>query len=187
VALQGDELRFVLAPGPSPFASLLAPALSHARAGAIAELCLPARALARDIGERLARQRGAALIVDYGYAAARPGDSLQAVAGHKKVDVLAEPGEADLSAHVDFSAVAASARDAGAIAFGPVAQGDFLRALGIEQRCAALRERADATQAAMLESGVARLIAPSQMGTLFKVLALTDPRSSAPAGFSVQG
>jgi len=184
VALQDDALRFVLAPGPSPFASLLAPELMPAAPGAIAELCLPARALVRDIAERLARQRGAALIVDYGYAPPRLGDSLQAVADHKKVDPLTAPGEVDLSAHVDFFALARSAEAAGATAYGPATQGDFLRSLGIEQRLAALKQRADATQAAVLESGVARLIAPEQMGTLFKALALTDRQSSAPAGFS---
>ncbi len=184
VALQDDALRFVLAPGPSPFASLLTPDLMSATSGAIAELCLPARALVRDIAERLARQRGAALIIDYGHAHPRLGDSLQAVADHKKVDPLAAPGQADLSAHVDFAALAQSAEAAGANATGPVSQGDFLRSLGIEQRLAALKQRADATQAAVLESGVARLIAPEQMGTLFKALALTDRQSSVPAGFS---
>lgn len=184
VALQDEALRFVLAPGPSPFASLLAPELMPAAPGAIAELCLPARALVRDIAERLARQRGAALIVDYGYAPPRLGDSLQAVADHKKVDPLTAPGKADLSAHVDFFALARSAEAAGAAAYGPVTQGDFLRSLGIDQRLAALRQRADATQVAVLESGVARLIAPEQMGTLFKALALTDRQSSVPAGFS---
>lgn len=184
VALQDETLHFVLAPGPSPFAGLLAPDLVPATSGTIAELCLPARALVRDIAERLARRRGAALIVDYGYARPRLGDSLQAIAGHKKVDPLATPGEADLSTHVDFAALAQSAQAAGVATHGPVAQGDFLRALGIEQRLAALRQRADATQAAVLESGVARLIAQEQMGTLFKALALTDRQSSTPAGFS---
>lgn len=182
VTLHDGTLRFALAPGPSPLAALLPPSLASAKAGAIAEVSLPGRALARDIGERLTRRRGAALIVDYGYASPRLGDSLQAVAGHQKVDALADPGEVDLSAHVDFAALAQSA--AGAIAHGPVTQGAFLRALGVEQRCAALKQRADATQAAVLEAGVARLIEPRQMGTLFKVLALTDSHSSAPAGFS---
>lgn len=184
VALHDETLRFVLAPGPSPFASLLSPDLMHAAPGAIAELCLPGRALVRDIAERLSRQRGAALIIDYGYARPRLGDSLQAIAEHNKTDPLVAPGEADLSAHVDFVALAQSAQGAGAVAYGPVMQGDFLRALGIEQRLAALQQRADARQAAVLESGVTRLIAPGQMGTLFKALALTDRQSSTPAGFS---
>ena len=184
VALQDEALRFVLAPGPSPFAALLSPALAQAAPGAIAELCLPGRALVRDIAERLSRHRGAALIVDYGYAVPRLGDSLQAIASHKKIDPLASPGEADLSAHVDFTAVAQSAQAGGAMSFGPVTQGDFLRGLGIERRCAALKQRADATQAAVLDGGVARLIEHAQMGTLFKALALTDKQSSAPAGFS---
>jgi NADH dehydrogenase [ubiquinone] 1 alpha subcomplex assembly factor 7 len=183
VTLQGDALRFALAPGPSPLAALLSPTL-HASAGGIAEISLPARALARDIGERLARKRGAALIVDYGYVRPQLGDSLQAVAAHKVADPLAAPGEADLSAHVDFTALAQSAQAAGAMSYGPVTQAEFLQALGIEPRLAALKQRAEATQAAVLEGGVQRLIAPSQMGTLFKVLALSDKQSPAPAGFA---
>jgi NADH dehydrogenase [ubiquinone] 1 alpha subcomplex assembly factor 7 len=183
VTLQGEALRFALAPGPSPLAALLSPTL-QANAGAIAELSLPARALARDIGERIVRRRGAALIIDYGYANPRLGDSLQAVAQHKFADPLAAPGEADLSAHVDFAALAHSARVAGAMTYGPATQGAFLQALGIGQRLAALAQRADATQAAVLEAGVQRLIAPQQMGTLFKVLALGDRQSPAPAGFA---
>jgi len=184
VTLQGEALRFALAPGPSPLAALLAPSLLPAQAGAIAELCLPARSLARDIGERLARRRGAALIVDYGYASPRLGDSLQAVAQHKKTDVLADPGMVDLSAHVDFAAVAQSAASAGAATCGPTTQGAFLQTLGVEHRRAALIARAEPTQAAVIEAGVQRLIAPEQMGTLFKVLALIDRQSSMPAGFS---
>jgi NADH dehydrogenase [ubiquinone] 1 alpha subcomplex assembly factor 7 len=183
VSLQDEALRFVLAPGPSPLAALLSPAL-QASAGAIAEISLPARALARDIGERIARRRGAALIVDYGYTRPRLGDSLQAVAQHKVADPLASPGEADLSAHVDFAALAQSAQAAGTMSYGPTTQGEFLQALGIEQRLAALTQRADAAQAAVLQGGVQRLIAPRQMGTLFKVLALSDKQSSAPAGFA---
>ncbi|MDF3073505.1 MAG: methyltransferase [Alphaproteobacteria bacterium] len=183
VSLQGETLRFALAPGPSPLSALLSLTL-QANAGAIAEISLPARALARDIGERIARRRGAALIVDYGYASPRLGDSLQAVAQHKVADPLAAPGEADLSAHVDFAALAQSAQSARAMSYGPTTQGEFLQALGIHQRLAALTQRADATQAAVLEGGVQRLIAPRQMGTLFKVLALTDLQSPAPAGFA---
>ena len=183
VALDGERLRFVLAPGPSPLAALLDPTLGAARAGAIAELCLPGMALAQDIAARIARQRGAALIVDYGHATPALGDSLQAIAGHRRADPLADPGNADLSAHVDFAALARSAMAQGALVCGPTTQGEFLQALGIELRCRALTKSADATTSAIVEGGVARLIEPKQMGTLFKVLALVDKRSAPPAGF----
>ena len=183
VALDGERLQFVLAPGPSPLAALLDPTLAAASVGAIAELTLPGMALAQDIAARIARRRGAALIVDYGHAAPALGDSLQAVAGHRRADPLADPGNADLSAHVDFAALARAAAAQGAIVCGPATQGEFLRSLGIELRCRALTKSADATTSAIVEGGVARLIEPKQMGTLFKVLALVDEQSAAPAGF----
>ncbi|MDQ2104463.1 SAM-dependent methyltransferase, partial [Azospirillum isscasi] len=97
--------------------------------------------------------------------------------------VLESPGEADLTAHVDFAAIAAAARDGGAESFGPVDQGDWLVRLGIQPRAAALKRGATAKQAADIDSALARLIAPDQMGTLFKVLALASPGLGAPAGF----
>lgn len=178
------KLRFVLAPGPSPLAALLDPGLAQAAPGAIAELCLPARSLAQDIAGRLKARGGAALLIDYGSSRPTLGDSLQAVAGHRRVEILADPGDADLSAHVDFAALAAAATAGGARAYGPVTQADFLRELGIELRRDALIGAADATAAAIIAAGVERLIAPAQMGTLFKALALCDPQSPPPAGFS---
>ena len=94
------------------------------------------------------------------------------------------PGSADLSAHVDFAAVAAAAGAAGAEVYGPVPQGQFLAALGAEARLAALSARADPTTQIELAGGLERLIDPAQMGNLFKVLALTSPGLPAPAGFT---
>ena len=170
-------LRLALAPGPTPFAA----ALPDAPAGAEAEFSEAGRALAGTIGARLRRDGGWALIVDYGYDSSTLGTSLQAVRGHRGTDVLDRPGETDLSAHVDFAALAAAA---GVPAFGPVGQGRFLRRLGIEERARALKRQASAEQARAIDAALARLIAPDQMGTLFRVLALGDDRSAAPAGFS---
>ena len=134
------------------------------------------------IGRRLADTPGAAIIIDYGRGG-MIGDSLQAVSRHRFHDVLADPGACDLSAHVDFSALARAATEAGASVFGPVSQGRFLRALGIEIRAAALTESATQDQAEDIEAALARLVAPDQMGDLFKALAMTSPDQPAPPGF----
>lgn len=176
LAGDGETLRLALAPGVTPYSA----ALPEAPAGAQAELCEAGRELAAAIGKRLARYGGWALIVDYGHDGAL-GSSLQAVRGHRGSDILDRPGETDLSAHVDFKAIAAAT---GRTSFGPVGQGDFLRRLGILQRAEALKGRASEGQRHALDAALARLIAPDQMGTLFRVLAVGDDRSAAPVGFS---
>ena len=181
LAEDGEALRFALAPGPSPFGALLPQA---AEPGASAELSPAATGLAAAIGTRLAENGGWALLIDYGRDASGPGLSLQAVRGHRGVDVLDRPGETDLSAHVDFQAVAAAATAAGARILGPVSQGDFLRRLGIQWRAETLKARATPSQALAIDAALDRLIAPGQMGTLFRVLALGDRASTPPVGFS---
>ena len=123
------------------------------------------------------------MIVDYGYAAPALGDTLQAVHRHTYAPVLEQPGEADLTAHVDFSALARAARSAGAACWGPVGQGEFLRRLGIEARADALAATATARQKTDIESARERLIADDQMGTLFQVLAIGARAADPPAGF----
>lgn len=177
LAADGETLCFALAPGATPFAPFLPPA----GAGAEAELCEAGRTIAAGIGARVRRDGGWALIVDYGYDSARPGASLQAVRGHRGADVLERPGETDLSTHVDFAALAAASK---ARVFGPAGQGDFLRRLGIARRADRLAARASPAQRHAIDAGLRRLIAPDQMGTLFRVMAVGDDRSAAPAGFS---
>jgi NADH dehydrogenase [ubiquinone] 1 alpha subcomplex assembly factor 7 len=150
--------------------------------GAVAERAPERAALAAEIATRIAAHGGAALIVDYGYVAGS-GDTLQAMRRHRRRDVLSEPGEADLTAHVDFGALAAAARARGARTWGPVPQGAFLLSLGIETRAARLVETATPDQAMLVRSGCRRLIDPGEMGTLFKVLAITRMNDPAPPGF----
>ena len=180
LAPDGETLCFALAPGVTPFARFL----PEAPAGAEAEICEAGRALAAAIGARLSRDGGWALIVDYGHDASGPGSSLQAVRGHRGANILDRPGEADLSAHVDFAALTVAATDSQARAFGPTGQGDFLRRLGIAHRAETLKAAAATGQRAAIDAALTRLIAPDQMGTLFRVLAVGDDRSAAPAGFS---
>lgn len=172
-----------------PAASLMVPKplRAAAPAGAVVEVCPSGLALAAALGRRFAEAPGAALIVDYGHFPSAPGSTLQAVQQHRAVPVLDDPGTADLSAHVDFAALAEAARTAGAVVWGPVPQGRFLSALGAEARLAALCARATPNQRRELESGVRRLLDPSEMGTLFKALAFASPSLPPPPGFTEEG
>jgi len=176
-------LAFALAPEPGHLDDLLPAAiLDGAPDGAVAEICPAGRAIAGDLGRRLAAQGGGALIIDYGPPAPGTGDSFQAVRRHGFHDVLADPGQADLTAHVDFAALAAAARAAGAAAWGPIGQGDLLQRLGIAARAAALT-RANPGRGAEFDAAATRLTAPDQMGTLFQALALTGDAVLIPAAF----
>jgi SAM-dependent MidA family methyltransferase len=136
----------------------------------------------RAIAERLVSHGGAAIIIDYGHERSRPGDTLQAVRGHKYAPVLDTPGEQDLTAHVDFQAVATSAGLAGAAVTPVVTQGQWLERLGIAARAASLA-RAHPERAEEVDAALKRLCDPEQMGSLFKVIAVHSPDWPAPAGF----
>jgi NADH dehydrogenase [ubiquinone] 1 alpha subcomplex assembly factor 7 len=187
VTLAGDgaSLVFALDPTPSVDAAALVPApLAEAPPGSLFETRPAALALGAALGARLAAQGGAALVVDYGHCPSACGDTLQALRRHRRHDALTEPGEADLTAHVDFAAFADAAIAAGARAWGPVPQGAFLASLGMAERAARLLAQAEPAQIASIESGCRRLLDPAEMGTLFKVLALADPSLPAPAGLT---
>jgi NADH dehydrogenase [ubiquinone] 1 alpha subcomplex assembly factor 7 len=152
--------------------------------GAIREVSPRRTAVARQLAERVALGGGAALIVDYGPARSGPGDTLQAVARHAFADALARPGETDLTAHVDFEALAAAGTTAGARVHGPLPQGQFLTRLGLPHRIARLIAAApNAAAAGAIRAGGARLVDPAAMGLLFKALAFTHPALPVPAGF----
>ena len=139
--------------------------------------------IASDIAKRIATDGGAALIIDYGHVRHGLGDTLQAVKSHNYHCPLATIGEADLTAHIDFTALGNAAKASGAIVHGPVFQGGLLTALGIEQRTEALAATATPDQAEILESASRRLIAADGMGTSFKAMAITSVADSTPAGF----
>jgi SAM-dependent MidA family methyltransferase len=141
-----------------------------APAGAVIERSPAQEAFATELAHRLARQRGAALLIDYGQAESGVGDTLQALVRHQKADPLAAPGEADLTVHAQFGAVLRAARAAGANA-GLVTQGEFLRRLGIEARASRLAS-AHPERAAAIGRQLERLTAPDQMGELFKAAAI---------------
>ena len=161
---------------------LAVPAID-ARIGEVVEVS-PARDQAvAEIAARIASQGGAALFIDYGHTLSAPGDTLQAIRAHRYHDVLADPGEADVTSHVDFAAVARAARSAGAAVLGPVTQGDFLRALGIETRAQVLARGKTPREAGEVFGALKRLTGPKEMGELFKVIALTTPSLPQLAGF----
>jgi SAM-dependent MidA family methyltransferase len=166
-ATANEPLRF--------FETSLPRALRQAPLGSIYEW--RADTIALELGRRT-RDEGAALIIDYGHAHAGLGDTLQAVARHSFTDPLRAPGMADLTAHVDFEALAQCAETMGARIHGPIRQRDLFLRLGIEKRAAALKSAASEEKAAEIEGAFSRLIAGGArgMGELFKAIAIAAPK-----------
>lgn len=132
------------------------------------------------------RERGgAAIFIDYGHSASRFGDSLQALQNGKPADPLAAPGQADITSHVDFAAFARAAERRGVKAWGPIDQGTFLLRLGAEARADQLCKHASPERAAEIRQGLRRLIHPLAMGSLFKVMAITQKGMAPPPGFDI--
>jgi NADH dehydrogenase [ubiquinone] 1 alpha subcomplex assembly factor 7 len=160
-----------------------APPGRDAGEGETIEICEPALSIATALGKRLAAQGGAALFLDYGPARSAPGDSLQALRGGEPADPLADPGGADLTAHVDFAAIADAAHAAGAATHGAVAQGIFLTRLGLVPRTMALARTQPPQRASDMMVAAQRLTEPDRMGRLFKALAVCHPALPVPPGF----
>jgi NADH dehydrogenase [ubiquinone] 1 alpha subcomplex assembly factor 7 len=150
--------------------------------GEIRETSTQSLAIMATIARHIKTYGGAALIIDYGYNGGLGGDSLQAVKQHEFIDVLQKPGEIDLTAHVDFDALLQTAANEGTRTFGAVEQGLFLKRLGVELRATALCKNAPPHIQHTILSGLERLVAPHQMGSLFKVIAVTS-LVDKPAGF----
>ena len=141
---------------------------------------------ALELGRRLVRDGGAALIIDYGHSESGLGETLQAVGGHAYADPLGTPGLVDLTAHVDFEVMAHAVESMGAIAHGPLSQREFLTRLGIASRAATLKAGATPEVAAGIDGALARLTGPGrdEMGELFKVIAFADRSLGALPGFA---
>jgi NADH dehydrogenase [ubiquinone] 1 alpha subcomplex assembly factor 7 len=166
--------RFLPVAGQVPMDAAVPAERREAPVGTIIETCPGAAAVVQETARRLADQGGAALFIDYGYLEVRNGSSLQAVRAHEKVDPFENPGEADLSALVDFSTAAHIAQDCGARWLGTVTQGSWLKALGADARARGLGQLAP-QHAQAIWVAKERLVAPDQMGDLFKVMGLTAP------------
>jgi len=167
---QNGELAFGLAPEPTREIDVAG------REGAVLECPVAGLTIMRGLAERLAAQGGAALVIDYGHLRSGLADTLQAVKNHAFTDALKEPGEADITAHVDFAQFIAAARSVGARIHGPTSQGAFLRALGIDARAATLA-RATPARAGEFEAAKLRLTGSGEdeMGALFKVIGISAP------------
>jgi NADH dehydrogenase [ubiquinone] 1 alpha subcomplex assembly factor 7 len=181
-----DAGRFVPVAGPRPMDAAVPDELRGAEPGTIIETCPGAAATVQEAARRLATQGGAALFIDYGNEVFRTGSTLQAVRAHRKVDPFASPGEADLTALVDFSTLAQVAEANGARWLSTVTQGRWLRALGIDARAASLAAHAP-NHAKAVEIARERLIGDAGMGTLFKVMGLAAPGWPDGAGFGQAG
>jgi SAM-dependent MidA family methyltransferase len=139
--------------------------------------------VARFLGNRLAHSAGAALVIDYGHAVSTPGDTLQAVRRHQFCSILDQPGDADLTSHVDFESLAQAFMQGGAIGHGPITQRQFLLAMGLEARAALLSQNARPEDRKVLARTAERLAGEDQMGNLFKVMAATSPGLASPYPF----
>jgi len=167
-----DEGRLVLRAGAGGIdPSYLPPGAAEAPAGTIAEIAPARAALMEEIAARIAHERGAGLFIDYGYLRPALGDTLQALRQHEYDDVLAHPGEADLTAHVDFHALAAATRKYG-LGAAFLTQGEFLLGMGLLERAGSLGGNAALAVRERLSGEVERLAGPDSMGNLFKAMAV---------------
>ena len=182
VGIEDNTFAFVF--GDQPMDAAVPTELRDAPGGSILETCPGAAAVMYEIAGRLADQKGAALIVDYGHAELRFGSTLQAIRAHTMVGPFEHPGDADLTAHVDFATLARIAESRDARHMGTVGQGDWLRALGIETRAENLAAQAP-QYAEEIAAACDRLIADDQMGQLFKVMGLSSADWPQGVGFSV--
>ena len=176
------ELMFVLSP-PYIVNPLVPDSHKNAPPGAIIEICPAALNIVQELSADIKSHGGALLLIDYGHDGRASGDTFQAVRNHDYCGPLEFPGDADLTAHVDFGATENVASPMEARVYGPVGQGEFLAAMGIRERAAALSAAATPAQAARVKSDLARLTAPDEMGTLFKVQAVVHPDAPVPPGF----
>ncbi|MEX2311271.1 MAG: SAM-dependent methyltransferase, partial [Rhodospirillales bacterium] len=182
-----DGRSFIYAPGAALDPSQVPDFLESAPEGSVFEVSPAVEAVTGGIAARLCAQGGAALLIDYGHTERGHGETLQALKGHRFADPLAEPGEQDLTAHVDFAFVRDIAHAAGAATWGPITQGALLERLGIAARATRLLLNASKAQAEDIARARTRLVGADDMGRLFKALALTHPALPAPPGFEMTG
>jgi len=158
-------------------------AVRHAPIGSIHESCPVGATIMLTLARRIRRQGGAMIAIDYGYEGPALGDTLQAVRAHQYANPFADVGENDLTAHVDFTLLGNAARQEGLAVYGPAEQGAFLERLGIGPRTQALT-RTQPERMSELETARQRLVSPTEMGRLFKVLCVTHPDWPRPEGFA---
>ncbi|CAI9752680.1 unnamed protein product [Fraxinus pennsylvanica] len=199
---ENSSFRFVLSPQPTPATLYLMKRCKWADSEEIAkldhiEVCPKAMDLTQEISKRIGIDGGGALIIDYGLNGI-VSNSLQAIRKHKFVDILDNPGSADLSAYVDFAAIKHSAEEvSGVSVHGPMTQSQFLGSLGINFRVEALLENCTEEQAESLRTGYWRLVGegeapfwegpdnqtPIGMGTRYLAMAIVNQKQGVPVPF----
>jgi len=170
VTVKDDDLVISLRGLEEAETFLIPISMRDAAPGTVVELCPKAQILMRALARRLATQKGAMLMIDYGYTAPSGTATVQAASNHTYADIFERPGEVDLTAHVDFTTLAEIAREAGLEVSPVLGQGEFLKNLGIKIRADMLKNRATIPQAAAIDAELHRLIDADQMGILFKVM-----------------
>lgn len=185
---QDGELAFGLRPTHQPLPNLPSAtyrsdddaAVLHQTRLPVVEISPARTAVVHAVAKRFASGGGAALVIDYGYEGPASGDTLQAVRDHQHDDPLTAPGEADMTAHVDFAALGQAARAAGAAPRSLLNQSEFLYRLGLAERASELSRGKDAETVSAIAAAVERLAGRASMGKLFKVLALSSPALALP-------
>ncbi len=183
VVVHEGERRFAAIPGTLAADAFIPEHVRGAPADSIYESAPATSDIFYRLTTRLQKQGGVLLIIDYGYAEPGLGSTLQAVRSHGFAEIFEEPGEHDLSAHVNFGELAKLGEMREMQIGGPVSQGEWLRALGIDMRAQALAANAP-DQAESIMAARNRLVEPEQMGELFKVMAITAPHWPTPEGFN---
>ncbi len=180
-----DEDRLCFVKSGIPAAAILTDRLptgaSDARKDNVLETCPSVAQIIDSLSVRFAAHPGRALFIDYGPADTEFGDTLQALKRHEKVGVFSDPGNTDLTARVDFAALAETANAAGLATSAAVPQREFLSKLGVEMRAVALiRAKPDAKP--VIARQLHRLTDTAEMGELFKAICLSSPGLPDPLG-----
>jgi NADH dehydrogenase [ubiquinone] 1 alpha subcomplex assembly factor 7 len=177
VGVQENKLVF------QPIAAVTDIPFPDANEDHVFEISISSLLMMRDITTRIMRHKGAVLIIDYGYTASHGQSTVQAVSEHSYAPILENAGEVDLTAHVDFAALRQSALSQRASVSPIIGQGEFLNNMGIELRSMQLKQKATSDQVQAIDSALHRLTNSAEMGTLFKVMAVTSLPASSLSGF----
>ena len=185
VGIIDGRLGFTIGPSVSEAFAMngMANACGPSADGTVLEHCPQADLVIAALARQVAQYGGAVLIIDYGRDG-NPGDSLQAVADHKPVDIFHAPGQSDLSHWVDFAALETAASAAGARLVPPVPQGQFLMEIGLAARAEQAGKMAAPETRRALLAAIDRLTSPAQMGAVFKVALLVPQGDGTPPGFA---
>jgi SAM-dependent MidA family methyltransferase len=184
VVVRDSESGFAAVPGASSADDLIPAYFRTAAMGSIYEICPDASSIMQQLSVRLAKQGGVLLVIDYGYTQPALGNTLQAVQSHNYADPFTNPGQLDLTAHVDFFELATCAKNSGLLTAGPSDQGAWLLGLGIDQRAQHLAA-SNPDRAADINAARQRLVEPDAMGALFKTLAAYAQGWPQPEGFGL--